>query len=331
MTINQIYNDYIQTKELTLAKHTVTTYHSAYNKHIAPYFGTRDIGTINYIDYQKFADRLLRSGLQVKTVKNILVLISSIYTYAIKCEYYNGHNYPRLVELPQYDNKYYVNFSAAIQKQYLLALKNADEPIYKDMFLFLLHGRRLSEVLDLEWEYLDLHQGIVYYPASKNKAKKHLSYELTTELIEVLKTYQAEAIDRQKTIFIKGHVFLNPNTLKRFNNLRKPWKRLLEKNNLQYTKLHNIRHILTTYLLNELKMPLDTVSFVLGHSSTDITKRYVTFKPKIAKEAIDTLFSDFKTKGDKYIENLNDVLIMGECVQKILFSDKKRNEVNITT
>ncbi len=76
----------------------------------------------------------------------------------------------------------------------------------KDIFLFLLDGRRLGEVFNLKWEYLDLNQGIVYYPATHNKSRKHLSYELTTDLVNVLKEYQLKAINLQ------GTVFINPNT-----------------------------------------------------------------------------------------------------------------------
>jgi integrase len=329
MTIDQIYLQYIPTKELTLAPKTVMTYKSAYEKHIKSVFGHKNIKTIHYIDYQKFADKLIVSGLKPKTVSNFLKFLSSLYTFAIKNDYYSGTIYPREVELPKFDNKYYVTFSAAIQKKYLLLLKNADTPILKYMFLFLLHGRRLGEVINLEWQYLDLNQGIVYYPASHNKAKRFLSYELTTELITVLKIQHAKAITRQGTVFPTGYVFLNPDTNKRFSDtyLRDTWSRMLKRANLPYTKLHNIRHILGTYLVNELQLPLETVSYVLGHHDTAITKRYVHIKPVAAKNAIDALFDDFKSKGEKYVENLDQVIRMGECVQTFLFPNQKSMEV----
>ena len=328
MTIDKIYLQYIPTKELTLATKTVQSYKSAYEKHIKPIFGHRNIKSIHFIDYQKFADKLLFSGLKPKTVSNHLKFISSLYTFAIKNEWYKGQVFPRLVELPKYDNKFYVTISPKLQKKYLLALKNATEPIFKDIFLFLLHGRRLGEVLNLEWEYLDLNQGIVYYPATHNKSKKFLSYELTNDLVKVLKYHHGLAIERQKTIFPTGYVFINPNNdLKPYQDIRGAWLRLLKQNNLSYTKVHNIRHILGTYLVNELQLPLETVSFVLGHQDTAITKRYVHIKPQIAKNAIDVLFEDFKSKADKYVENLNKTIILGECVQTLLFSDKKFDEV----
>lgn len=325
MTIDEIYLQYIPTKEITLATKTIQSYKSSYEKHIRPIFGDMHIDSIHYIDYQKFADSLIVSGLKPKTVSNFLKFLSSLYTFAIKCEYYSGTIYPRDIELPNFDNKFYVTFAPAIQKKYLLLLKSSNVPVLKDMFLFLLHGRRLGEVINLEWKYLDLSQGIVYYPSTHNKSKRFLSYELTTELVEVLSQHYDVACIRQSSQVPDGYVFLNPDTMKRFSDthLRKTWKNMLLTASLPYTKLHNIRHILGTYLVNELQLSLEVVSYVLGHQDTKITQRYVQIKPQVAKHAIDTLFADFKTKGEKEVENLNEIYKLGESVQKILFPNKK--------
>lgn len=323
MTFDTIYQDYIESKSILLAPHTVKSYISAYEKHILPIFGYREIDTINYIDYQKFANSLLVSGKKPKTVKNILRVISGIYKFAIKNQWYSGEIFSDLVELPKYDNKFYVTISPELQKKYLMALKTAKEPIYKDIFLFLLHGRRLGEVLNLKWEYLDLNQGIVYYPATHNKSRKHLSYQLTDDLVRVLKTYQLKEMQTQNTVFITGYVFKSPNTGNKFTDIRGAWKRLLDSNNLSYTKLHSIRHILGTYLINELGLSLEHVSYVLGHSDTKITQKYVNIKPQIAKNSIDVLFDDLKTKGEKAVEQINEAYKLGECFQTALFSCKE--------
>ncbi|MDQ7083940.1 MAG: tyrosine-type recombinase/integrase [Sulfurovum sp.] len=323
MKIETIYKSYIETKTISLSPKTVGSYISAYNIHIESIFGHRDIDTLNYIDYQNFANSLLEKGKKPKTVLNILRILSGIYQFAIKCSWYAGEIYPNLVELPKFDNKFYVTFSPELQKKYLMALKNADEPIFKDIFLFLLHGRRLGEVLNLEWEFLDLTQGIVYYPASHNKSKKHLSYELTSELIAVLKQYQAQAEEIQGTPFIKGYVFINPNTNKHYTDIRDAWLRMLSKSDLPFITRHNIRHVLGTYLVNEIGLSVEKVSYLLGHSDTRITQRYVSIKPQVAKNAIEALFEDFKTKEELYMDNLNNLHGMGEAIEKVLFSTNK--------
>jgi len=323
MTIQTIYETYIELKTSILDSHVIRSYKSAYSTHIQPRFGDREISTLTYVDFQNFANALTTSGKKPKTVKNILSVLSGIYKLALKNDWYDGKNYPSMVELPKFDNKYYITIPVDLQKKYLLAVKNFGEPIYKDIFLFLLHGRRMGEVLKLKWEYVDLNHGMVYFPASRNKSRKNLSYELTDLMVDRLKSLQLEAIDRQKTAFITGYVFINPNTGDRFTDLRKPWARLLDRAGLEYISPHKLRHLVGSYLVNELQLPLLEVSYMLGHSDTKITQRYVNVKPRIAKNCTQALFDSLKTKEEKYVEQINQSLVIGDAIQAVLFSDKK--------
>ncbi len=328
MTIDTIYQTYIELKASVLDEHVIRSYQSAYDNHILPVFGHRDIKSLTYVDFQNFANRLTTSGKKPKTVKNILSVLSGIYKFALKNDWYDGKNYPSMVELPKFDNKYYISIPVDLQKKYLMAVKNFDEPIYKDIFLFLLHGRRLGEVLNLKWEYLDLNSGMVYFPSSTNKSRKNLAFELTDLMIDRLKEYQLKAIDEQRTAFVTGYVFKNPNTGKPFTDLRKAWKRLLDGAGLEYIKLHALRHMVASYAINELQLPLIEVSYMLGHSDTKITQRYINVKPRIAKNVTQRVFDSLKTKEEKYVENINQALRLGESVQAVLFSDNPIEKIN---
>jgi len=327
MTLNTIFDSYIELKSPNLAPHVIRSYLSAYNTHIKFRFGTREISTLTYVDWQKFANSLTTSGKKPKTVKNIISVMTGVYKFAIKNDWYDGKNYPAMVELPKFDNKYYINIPLQLQKKYLMAIKNFDEPIYRDIFLFLLHGRRLGEVLNLKWEFIDLPNRLVYFPAQQNKSRKNLAFELTDLMVERLKECQLQAIDEQGTIFLTGYVFKNPNTGKPFSDLRKPWKRLLDRAGLDYIKLHSIRHLVGSYAVNELQLPLIEVSYMLGHSDTKITQRYVTVKPRVAKNVTQQIFDSLKTKEDKYVEKLNEAIALGEAVQSVLFTDTEYKQV----
>lgn len=330
MTIDKIFNLYIETKQSLVSEQTYRSYVSSYNTHILPRFGQSLISDLRYIDFQIFSNDLLALGKSPKTLKNIFVVIKGIYSFAKKNDWYSGQDYASMVEFPKYDNKYYIKLSPNLQKRYLMALLTFDEPIYKDIFLFLFHGRRLGEVLDLKWEYLDLNQGIVYYPSTHYKSRKNISFALTETLVERLKEYQSVAIDQQGTVFVTGYVFKNPNTGTRYRDLKKVWIRLLEKNNLDYIKIHAIRHLLGTYLINELKKPIQDVSFMLGHSDITITQKYVHAKPTIAKNVTQSLMDSFKTRGEREVENISNVLKLGESFQAVLFSVKETLEVDKT-
>jgi len=328
MKIDEIFNYWLDTKVNLVTPHTAKSYISAYDVHILPNFGDSDIHTIKYIDYQNFANKLLRSGRKPKTVKNILSILGNLYRFAIKNDWYDGRNYPEMVDLPVIDNKFYVPFDAELQRQYLIAVYHFDELIYRDMFLMLLHGRRLGEVLNLEWQYVDLKSGLVYYPPEKNKSRRHRTYRLTDFMIKILREYHAREIELQGTPFVTGYVFYNPKTGKPFANLAKPWRRLLKAKNLPYTKLHSIRHILGTYLINELKFPITDVSFMLGHSDVNITMKYYTPSPDLAKDCTQALVDSFRDKKDIANAKLLEIVGMGKHIEATLFSPAKLHKVN---
>ncbi len=318
MTIKNIFEEYIDLKRPLISNQTYVTDIGYFNNHIAPKFASRDIDTIHYIDYQKFANDLLIS-LQPKTVKNILLIINAIYKYAKKMEYYIGDNIVKYVELPKFDNKQYFTLSPELQKKYIKAILGFPEPIYKDIFLFLLHGRRLNEVLDLKWEQISLNDAMMYLPATHNKSKKNLSFRMTSRQINVLTTYHDIAVAVQATAFPTGHIFLNPNTQKRYSNVTKPFKRLLKRVNLPKIRIHDIRHLVATYCINELDLSIEQVSHTLGHTNITTTQRYINPKPDNAKIVIDTMFDSLNEK-DPYVQSLDNDFKIAESAKAIILA-----------
>ena len=283
MTIDDLFEYYRELKQHSITKHTLHSNTCSYSKHIAPVFGNREIDTIAYLEYQKFANKLLDTK-KPKTVKNILSILQSLYTLANKLDVYNGSNVVKFVELPRFDNRRYFTLSVELQKRYIKAILNFDEPIYRDIFLFLLHGRRLSEVLNLRWEFIDLNNGIMYLPATQNKSKKNLSFELTNILINRLNLL----VDRNKAL-MRGYIFINPKTDKPFIDVRRAFKRLLELNKLPKIRIHDIRHLVATYSINTLNLSVEYVSHTLGHTDIKTTQRYINPNPANAKKVIDSV------------------------------------------
>ena len=290
MKLADIFKFYIESKQYIVTAQTLRTNIGFFSNHIDPLFGSRDIGTLQYIEYQKFANSLLSRGLAPKTVKNIFLVLSGVYRFAVKNNWYHTTAPIDYVDFPKFDNRRYFTIDVNLQKSYIRAILNYDEPIYKDIFLFLLHGRRLNEVLDLKWEFVDLNEKILYLPAKQNKSKKNLSFMLTDRLIEVLKYYRLQAYIKQGTPFISGYVFVNPNTNNRFYDIRKAWQRLLNRAALPKIRIHDIRHLVATYSINELELPIEKVSHALGHSDIKVTQGYINPKPQNAKQVIDCIF-----------------------------------------
>ncbi len=289
ISLDNLFDEYLQLTSLLQSEQTIKTKKGYYRKHIKERFGECNITTLTYKDFQLWVNELLQSGLKTKTVKNIKDILQVVYKMAIKLGY-ASYNPLLDIELPKYDNKRHFNHSLEFQQTLIKAIKEFDEPIYKDIFLFLLHGRRLNEVLSLEWEMIDLNKMIYYIPAKINKAKQNMAYKMSNELYDRLSVYYHRACAEQKTVVPKGKVFLNPKTGKKFVDLRKPWKRLLDSKNLPHTRIHDIRHLIGTYAINHLEIPIEKVSHTLGHTSIEVTQKYITANPETAKEVFDNLF-----------------------------------------
>ena len=288
VTLDQLFSEYIEMIEYIQSDQTIRTKKGYYRKHIKERFGSQDINSLKYKDFQLFVNDLLKSGLKPKTVKNIKDILRALYKMAIKMEYTTQN--PLLdIELPKYDNKRYFSHSVEYQQKLIKAIKEFEEPIYRDIFFFLLHGRRLNEVLSLEWDMIDLDRMTYLIPAKINKAKRNMEYKMSAQLFDRLSVYYQKACIEQKKLIPKGYIFLNPKTGKKFVDLRKAWKRLLATQNLPHTRIHDIRHLIGTYSINYLEIPVEKVSHTLGHTSIEITQKYISVNPETAKEVFEKI------------------------------------------
>lgn len=59
----------------------------------------------------------------------------------------------------------------------------------RTIFIWLLHGRRKGEVLNVKWEDIDFEKNIYTIDSSISKIKKTLQFSLTDALITALKEY----------------------------------------------------------------------------------------------------------------------------------------------
>lgn len=298
MTVYEIFKLYENSKSHVLSKRTFATNVSNYYNHIHPNFGNRELSELRYQDYQNFVNNLLKKY-KVKTIKNILIVMSSIYDIAFKYDVCQNCDKKILsyIELPNFDNRRYFTLNLDLQQAYIKAILNFDEYPMNHIFKMLLHSRRLSEVLELTFEQIDLNDKIMYLPCEKNKSKKNLSFMLTDLQIIILNHHYQIAVYRQNKAFPTGYVFINPNTKTRYKDVRSSWYRLLDNAHLPRIRIHDIRHLVATYLINHCHMSIEVVSQTLGHSDIKITQRYLNPSPKNSKLAMDKLLKSVENSA----------------------------------
>lgn len=139
--------------------------------------------------------------------------------------------------------------------------------------LLMLTGCRLSEILTLQWDSVDLERACLHLPDSKTGPKVvHLNTPAQQVLANIVR-------DTENPFVITG---TKPNT--HFVGVQKAWQRIREKAGLQDVRIHDLRHTYASILAG-LGEGLPIIGKVLGHSQHSTTARYAHLAADPVKRA----------------------------------------------
>lgn len=145
--------------------------------------------------------------------------------------------------------------------------------------LLILTGRRLSEVLSLKWDWIDLDAKAMRLPDTKSGA---LLVSLADSSIGILKELRVEAERIAAERVKEGEKLeehINPFVIagQRLNqplvNLQKPWRTVRAMAGLSDVRLHDLRHTYASVGAG-IGMSLPLLGRLLGHTQAATTSRY---------------------------------------------------------
>ena len=208
-------------------------------------------------------------------------------------------------------------FDMDIQDISELYLRLRDYPLspYREVFMWLMHGRRRNEVLTLKWSDIDFVKNTYIIRAINNKAKVDMTYDLTPRLKDTL---DIVGIKKQGFVF-QGAKDRSQHLSE--NTLRNHWENM----NADIV-MHQLRSCIATYLKNVHSVSNEMTGFVLGHTqSSSVTERYGTFGHKKLSDTLnlmlDEIFDDEYSKKDDADERLKQL--------QALFPDKSIEQLKI--
>lgn len=142
-------------------------------------------------------------------------------------------------------------------------------------------GLRRSNILNLRWEQIDIEFGFIEIEKQENKGHKEIRIPISKKLMKVF-----------EDIGIKnsGYVFVNPETGKPYNTIRKGFTEACKRAGIENFRFHDLRHTVGTRLI-EKGVDIKTVQELFAHSSIATTQRYVHTSVTRKKAAIDILDS----------------------------------------
>ncbi len=137
-------------------------------------------------------------------------------------------------------------------------------------------GLRLSNILNLRWETIDIEQNFLEILMQENKGHKKIQIPLSQKFKAEL-----EKIGIKK----EGYVFISWRTGTKYNNIRAGFIKALKEAKIENFRFHDLRHTVGTRLVAN-GADLLTVKQYLAHSNLSTTQRYMHPTPENMKKAV---------------------------------------------
>ncbi len=283
LTVKTLFDDWLAAVHLRVKASTYANYCMKVKKHILPAFGCILYERLTAGVIHTFMEQKLKCGLSPKYVSDIIIVFKSMAKYAEK-EY--GYRNPlRNVMLPKTEKKKMRLFSEQQQKTLSSYAMQDITPTKIGILLSFYTGIRIGELCALQWEDMDLDQGILTVSKTIQRIASPQGSHATKLLIDRPKSRSAvreiplpsfllkllQAYRQQDEIYVVSQKDepLDPRTMQyRFHAL-------LKKAQLPSINFHALRHMFATNCV-ALGFDIKTLSELLGHSSVETTlNRYV--------------------------------------------------------
>jgi integrase len=252
----------------------IVTDENRYKNFIQPMFGDKAPSEIICLDVDRLRVKLLKTHMP-GTVKNVLELLRRIINYGCKKNLCPGPGF--VVELPRAQSLKTEDLAPEELVELLKAIDADDHPYAGPMMrLALFSGMRKSEMLKLQWEYIDFRNGVINIPDAKSGQDEKIP--LSDPARGLL-----ESLPKDSDFIFPGRAGGQRVYIQRYVN------RIRDKAGLPRTfrALHGLRHVYASMLASSGKVDMYTLQKLLTHKSPQMTQRYAHLRDDAMKRAAD--------------------------------------------
>ena len=234
-------------------------------RHIMPRWGKHRLDEITPREIGKWLSAKANEGLKPATVEKIRVVFSRSFSLGLQwsipgCVINPVTGVPRR----RFNNARERYLSATEAERLRVAVEASLNPQLKHIvWLLLLTGARVSELLRAEWRHVDLERRAWLIPTSKTGKPRHVPLsQAAIDIIEQLPRFDG-----------CPYVVPNPETKLPFVTLKRAWRTARREARLGDFHLHDLRHSAASFMINA-GIDLYAVGKVLGHADHKSTMRY---------------------------------------------------------
>lgn len=234
----------------------------------------------------EYRDKLIHEPMQngVKrtqsTVNRYLSILSKLIQIAIKeWEWMQDNPMDRLRYIKQEPGRIRCLSDDERLKLLQVCKDNTNPYIYIVVVLALSTGMRKQEIMTLKWTDVDLQRGRAVLHDTKNGDRRGIT--LAGHALVLLKEFSK--------VRKLGSDYLFPaSCLKKPANLYSVWVKVMEQAELEDFHFHDLRHSAASYLAMN-GATLAEIGEVLGHKSTQMSKRYVHFAETHTSKVVESM------------------------------------------
>ncbi len=286
-TFKEIFEEYI--KNQTVSNGTKEVRINA-SKHFLKFFENKSIKSITQTDLEKY--QLIRKveilnqpknktkreqDISFRLVNIEIATLYNLFNFCIKKGYIDKNPAIGIKKLNELSR-----LKTLSDQDINKLIAGATNKLTRDLITFLIYsGCRKGEALNLKWDDVDLQNDVIAIKGTKTKYDRYVP--ISKPLKELL-----TAIEKNQNCL---YVFNNSGA--KIGNFRKSFMTACKNAGLKDLRIHDLRHVFAS------KMVMNGTSLyitgeLLGHRTTQMTKRYSHLVPDTLKKAVDDVWEKKK-------------------------------------
>ena len=250
-----------------------------FSNHIDPVFGNMTFEQITKVQIYDWRNSLLIRGYKPAMINKIQVIFGQLISLAhdlnVTCVRREDLGFSNLKIIEK--SEIFLNDSQ-MRNLMLQCKASSNVNLFPIVHLLALTGARKREVLDLQWQNVDIEQGYFLVPKSKNGMPRKVY--LNTPSKQILKALRDKRQDQYE------FVFPNPHTGVPYTCIHHAWDIARIKAGYPKLRIHDLRHSFASALVNK-GVAIYDVQHLLGHQSIKTTQRYAHLDDNKLKESAD--------------------------------------------
>jgi integrase len=279
---SEVAEDWVEHKKPNLRETTWEVYEGHVRNHFEDFKDSK-INRITTAKVEKFITKRQNKGMNIATLRKILVTLNQIFSYGVRHRYID-HNPLSDAERPRGKGGHKDKKMVILTPEQIKALLlHTEELKYRILFaLAIFTGARQGELLGLKWEDLDWANSQIHFKRTFNKgrffdpktAKSYRSVTLPPMVLDLLEKWK-EVCSGSDLVFPNR----NGNPINYSNMMNRHYKPALKAAGLPGIRFHDLRHTYASIRLDQGNSVVE-VSEDLGHSTPTVTLNVYAHKVK---------------------------------------------------